>query len=165
MTLPPPQMLNDVYAVNASTNGMVSLQNATQSHQQPLLMTPTHNDTYRNFSNANLDPLNHTPNAASVVPSSDNATTDYLMNLQHQMNTATASAPYSAANLSLPDNSTSLLMELLNSPDSAHPINPLDLVFDEQMHDVIDVLKEDRESISDEEDSGKYSNMNVEFFY
>ena len=103
-----------------------------------------------------MDAQSHSTNATASAPN-DNMT-DYLMQtLQHQMNAVNASAPFPAANLSTAENGSSLLMDLLNSPGSAHPINPLDLDFDEQMHDVIAALGEDSESLSNDEDSGKYS--------
>ncbi|XP_041458297.1 endoplasmic reticulum membrane sensor NFE2L1-like isoform X1 [Lytechinus variegatus] len=143
-----PQLLNDVFAVNASTNGMVSLQNATQSQQQPILLPPTRNDSFNNF--PNVDAQSHSTNATASAPS--NNMTDYLMQTL-QMNAVNASAPFPAANLSTAENSSSLLMDLLNSPSSAHPINPLDLDFDEQMQDVIAALGEDSESLTNDEDS------------
>lgn len=148
-----PQLLNDVFAVNASTNGMVSLQNATQSQQQPILLPPTRNDSFNNF--PNVDAQSHSTIATASAPN-DNMTEYLMQTLQHQMNAVNASAPFPAANLSTAENGSSLLMDLLNSPGSAHPINPLDLDFDEQMHDVIAALGEDSESLSNDEDSGKY---------
>ncbi|XP_072174160.1 endoplasmic reticulum membrane sensor NFE2L1-like isoform X1 [Diadema setosum] len=135
--------LNDVFAMNATTNGMVSLQNATQTHQQPLLMQ---NDTFGNFTNLNSP--SHSSNAS--VASSDSNMTDFLMQaLPQQLNQANASATYSPANLNMTDNSSSLLMELLNSPSAAQPLNPLDLDFDDQMQDVLAAL--DRDSLEDED--------------